>query len=128
MTRKHIWIPTLAAAMILGAIPSAQQAPDGSYKDLVSLFTEWSAFERPPLVDGAPDYTAATIASRHVALKTRQARLDAIKPDKWPVDQQVDHALVRAQMNGLDFYIHVLQPWTRDPAFYQSIWTGQSDT
>ena len=27
--------------------------------------------------------------------------------------------LVRAEMNGLDFYIRVLQPWARDPAFYR---------
>ena len=129
MTRRPFWIVTLAATLILGAIAIAQQAPAaGSYKDLVALFTEWSAFERPPLVDGAPDYTAATMVSRHATLKTLQDRLDAIKPDTWPVDQQVDHMLVLAQMNGLDFYMHVLQPWARDPAFYQSIWTGQSDT
>ena len=31
-------------------------------------------------------------------------------------------------MNGLDFDLRVLRPWARDPAFYQSIWTEQSDT
>ena len=31
-------------------------------------------------------------------------------------------------MNGLDFDLRVLRPWARDPAFYKSIWTGQSDT
>ena len=31
-------------------------------------------------------------------------------------------------MNGLDFDIRVLQPWVRDPAFYLSVWTEQSDT
>jgi hypothetical protein len=31
-------------------------------------------------------------------------------------------------MNGFDFYVRVLQPWVRDPAFYQSIWNDQSDT
>jgi hypothetical protein len=114
--------------LIGGASSIAQQAPAGSYQDLLTLFTEWSAFERPPLLDGAPDYTAATMASRHVVLKTFQTRLEAIKPDAWPVDQQVDHALVRSQMNGFDFYFHVLQPWVRDPAYYKSVWTGQSDT
>src|SRR5688572_25344358 len=128
MARQRFWMHTLVVTLILGAWGSAQQAPAGSYQDLIALFTEWSAFERPPLVDGAPDYTAATMASRHATLKNLQARLDAIKPDAWPVDQQVDHALVRAQMNGFDFYIHVLQPWARDPAYYKSVWTGQSDT
>jgi hypothetical protein len=31
-------------------------------------------------------------------------------------------------MNALDFDLRVLKPWARDPAFYQSIWTEQSDT
>jgi hypothetical protein len=31
-------------------------------------------------------------------------------------------------MNGFDFELRVLQPWTRDPAFYKSLWTAQSDT
>ena len=113
---------------MLGAIGGAQQGPAGGYNDLLTLFKEWLAFERPPLVDGAPDYTPATMAKRHQALKDLQARLEALKPDAWPADQQIDHTLLRAQMNGLDFYIHVLMPWMRDPAFYQSIWTGQSDT
>ncbi len=31
-------------------------------------------------------------------------------------------------MNGFDFYVRVLKPWARDPAFYQSVWAEQSDT
>ena len=31
-------------------------------------------------------------------------------------------------MNGFDFYARVLQPWARDPAYYMSVWTEQSDT
>ena len=46
----------------------------------------------------------------------------------WPVEQQVDWHLVRAEMNGMDFNIRVLKSWARDPAFYQSVWTYQSDT
>jgi len=46
----------------------------------------------------------------------------------WPVAQQVDWHLVRAEMNGMDFNIRVLQSWVRDPAYYTSVWTDQSDT
>jgi hypothetical protein len=99
-----------------------------TYQDLVSLFDEFLAFERPPLKDGAPDYTAATLARKRTQLKTFQSRLAAIDPGAWPIDQQVDHALVRAVMNGLEFDLRVLQPWARDPAFYKSVWTEQSDT
>lgn len=99
-----------------------------SYDSLVSLFTEWRAFEQPPLRDGAPDYTAETFAKRYAELPKWQARLAAIKTDAWPVAQQVDWQVVRAEMNGFDFYARVLQPWVRDPAYYVSIWTAQSDT
>ena len=40
----------------------------------------------------------------------------------------MDYRLVLAEMNGLDFYIRVLKPWTRDPAFYKSVYMEQSDT
>lgn len=100
----------------------------GTYQDLVALFDEFLAFERPTLKDGAPDYTAATLAAKQAKLKTFQSRLAALDPKGWPIDQQVDHALVRATMNGLDFDLRVLRPWARDPAYYKSLWTGQSDT
>jgi hypothetical protein len=99
-----------------------------SYKDLIALFQDWRAFERPQLRAGAPDYAAETLAKKHVELKTYQSRLQALDPGSWPVEQQVDYHLVRAEMNGLDFNIRVLKPWERDPAFYMSVWTAQSDT
>ena len=98
------------------------------YDTLLALFDEFVAFEKPAMVGGAPDYTAATLAKKRAALKGFQSRLAALNPAKWAVAQQVDHALLGAMMHGLDFELRVLQPWARDPAFYKSIWTGQSDT
>jgi hypothetical protein len=98
------------------------------YDQLLQLFRDWRTFERPPSVDGAPDYTAATFARRHAELAAYREGLAAIDTARWPVDQKIDHALVEAEMNGFDFYVRVLQPWARDPAFYQSIWNDQSDT
>jgi uncharacterized protein (DUF885 family) len=113
---------------IAGSPAASAASTQGSYEELTALFSEWRAFERPALRDGAPDYTAATLARKHQQLKTFQSRLQAIKPDAWPIPQQVDYHLLRAEMNGLDFDIRVLKPWERDPAFYTSIWTAQSDT
>jgi hypothetical protein len=107
---------------------TAQNRDSSSYDSLVGLFSEWRAFERPPLRDGAPDYTAATFARRQAELPAWRARLAAIASDAWPISRQVDYQLLRAEMNGFDFYARVLQPWVRDPAFYVSIWTAQSDT
>ncbi len=128
MTRTQCIQTACGIALATLVIARAQSGPAATYGDLLNLYSEWSAFERPPILNGAPDYTASTVARRHTRNKVYQARLAAIDSSGWPIDQQVDHALLGAQMNGLDFNIRVLQPWARDPAFYQSVWTGQSDT
>ena len=117
-----------AVAIVALTFAGYIQGQARGYADLVALFTEFTAFERPAMNNGAPDYTAAAVAARQAKLKTFQSRLAALDPKGWPVEQQVDHALVQALMNGMDFDIRVLRPWARDPAFYQSLWTAQSDT
>ena len=117
----------IAALLALSTTAAAQQT-SGDYADLLVLFDDWRKFEQPPLLDGAPDYTKKTTAQRHQELKTYQQRLNSFAIDDWPVAQQVDWHLVRAEMNGLDFNIRVLKSWERDPAYYTSIWTAQSDT
>lgn len=118
------WMLCVAVLLVSPGVPAAQ----GSHADLLELFRQWREFERPTLRDGAPDYTAAAVSRRHQQLKRYQARLAALSPDTWPIEQRIDYDLVRAQMNGLEFDIRWLRPWERDPAFYQSIWTEQSDT
>jgi hypothetical protein len=115
-------------ALGIGAFGATGEPPGSAYQDLVGLFEEFRAFERPALKDGAPDYTAATLAEKHRRLKSFQSRLAALDPASWTIDQRVDHALAGAMMNGLDFELRVLKPWSRDPAFYKSLWMGQSDT
>ena len=118
----------LALPLIIAFGVAAAQPGRGTYQELVALFDEFLAFERPPMKDGAPDYTAAAVTARQVKLKTFQSRLSALDPKGWTIEQQVDHALVRATMNGMDFDLRVLRPWARDPAYYKSLWTAQSDT
>ena len=98
-----------------------------SHDDLLTLFDDWRAFESPPVVDGAPDYRAATFESRQPRFIELRKRLDAFAIDEWPVAQQVDWHLVRAEMNGYDFNRCVLKPWQRDPAYYKTMWTYRSD-
>jgi hypothetical protein len=104
----------------------AQTSP-ANHADLLRLFADWREFEQPPLLDGAPDYTAESFASRDAAFAQLQSRLRAIDVTSWPVTEQVDWHLVRAEMNGYDFNHRVLMPWARDPAFYESIWMARSD-
>jgi hypothetical protein len=114
-------------ACILFLFTGSAQAEAGNFQDLLTLFGEWRQFELPPLLEGAPDYTAATFDRRHAEFKTFRARLDALDPADWSIPQQVDWQLVSAEMNGFDFNYRVLKPWVRDPAFYETIWMHRSD-
>ena len=110
---------------------AAIQEPDeytaNSYEELTKLFKEWRAFEKPPLLSGAPDYTSSTFEKRHPEFKTLQSRLKAIDTTSWSTPDQVDWMIVWAEMNGYDFNYRVLKPWARDPAFYKSLWMARSD-
>ena len=107
----------MAAGQSLLPLSSSAQVSSPSYATLTKLFAEWRTFERPSPRDGAPDYTAATMQRRHAALKACQKRLNAIDTTGWTTEQQIDWHLVRAEMNGLDFFIRVLKPRVRDPAY-----------
>ncbi len=117
----------VAVTLLLASLTLANQVPAG-YQALLTLFSEFVAFERPPLLRGAPDYTDGAIARRRETLKAFQTRLAALDPAAWSVDQRVDHALVQATLHAMEFDLHVLRPFARDPAFYKSLWMGQSDT
>ncbi len=97
------------------------------YEDLITLFDEWRAFQRPKVLDGVPDYSSAAMTAQQSELATYQARLRAIDPSAWPTAQQVDYQIVRAEMNGLDFDHRVLKPWVNNPAFYVTVFGGESD-
>jgi hypothetical protein len=98
-----------------------------NYDDLQVLFADWREFESPPLLDGAPDYTPAQFLARQDNYLALRARLESFDIDAWPIPQQVDWHIVRAEMNGYDFNRRILKPWARDPAFYYTIWTERSD-
>lgn len=119
----------LAIILLLASGALTAQVPVSTYPQLLSLFREWRTFEEPPrLSGGVPDYAPATTARRLAELGRLQARLQAIDQAGWSIPQQVDHHLVRAEMNGMEYHLRVLQPFARDPAFYASIITGESDT
>ncbi|WP_343517668.1 DUF885 family protein [Sphingomonas sp.] len=111
----------------LPSSPAAAQANAAGYPALVELFREWRAFARPEWQDGVPDYTAAAMAKKAAALPAWQARLAAIDPGGWPVEQRTEYQLVKAEMNGMDFDQRVLRPWARDPGFYVTIWPSRTD-
>ena len=74
-----------------------------THDDLVKLFEDWRVFEAPPLLDGAPDYTAERFEARQADYLKLRARLDDFDISGWPIPEQVDWHLVRAEMSGYDF-------------------------
>jgi hypothetical protein len=119
-----------ALTLIISCNPekkSAKMQGASHYDSLMLLFKAWRAFEVPPLLNGAPDYTAATFEKRLPGFKKLQARLLAMDTATWPVEHRVDWHLVWAEMNGFDFNYRVLKPWARDPAYYKILWMERSD-
>ena len=112
---------------LLSAFQASAEESGSSYDDLLKFHAQWRKFEQPPMRDGAPDYTAETFNRRYETFRELRTKLSDFEIEKWPVPQQVDWHLIRAEMNGFDFNHRVLKPWVRDPAFYQSIWMARSD-
>jgi Bacterial protein of unknown function (DUF885) len=131
VTRKRLFVGLLSAALC-GAVsaavrPAASASQTARYEDLVSLFAEWRTFQKPKLVDGVPDYSVKAMEAQQRELPRLQKKLASIDPKSWPIPQQVDWHLARAEMNGLDFDHRVLRPWARNPAFYVTVFPSRSD-
>jgi len=108
---------------------SAMAAPANAsnYRDLLSLYSKWRAFEAPAVTACVADYTAAAMAAKAKGLTGFQHKLAAIDASKWTQAQRSDLDLVGAEMNGLDFDLRVLKPFARDPSFYATIFGEESD-
>lgn len=122
-----LWLVSCIVFLHTAATNNAEAQESPGYDDLLTLFADWREFESPPLLEGAPDYTVSGFEARRSDFLGLRERLNAIEIKNWPIPQQVDWHLVRAEMNGYDFNERVLQPWARDPAFYNTIWLYRSD-
>lgn len=122
-----MWAGAALVVLTSGAARSAPAATAPGYDDLVALFRDWRTFQQPAIASGAPDYKTAAMTAQHRGLARLRARLAALDTSSWPVPQQVDARLVRAEMDGLDFDHRVLRPWANNPAFYVTVFADQSD-
>ena len=98
-----------------------------SASELIKLFNDWRSFEQPPLQNGIPDYSQTSFDKRWPQFQALKTRLENLPKEQWPTRQQIDWHILWAEMNGYIFNYKVLKSWERDPAFYKSIWTDQSD-
>ena len=113
-----VFLMTLTLACSTQKKEEAGVTSNGDYDDLVSLFNEFREFQKPEVINGVPDYTAAAMEKQRLGLKEFQSRLTEIDQNAWPVSKQVDYLLVWREMNAMEFYHRVLKPWSRDPVFY----------
>ena len=114
-------------SLILSLAMPVLAQPDTNYEKLHEFFFEWRDFESPPLRDGAPDYTKGQFNKRRRVFKSLERKLADIDTLGWSRSAQADYRFIRAEMNGYEFNERVLKSWERDPAFYQTVWTYQSD-
>ncbi len=128
MSFASLGITVAIVAVVSAAGGAVGEAPRSArYDDLVLFFRDWRAFQKPKVVNGVPDYTAAAMAAQRAELPSWQRRLAAIDPSAWPIPRQVDYQVVRAELNGLDFDHRVLKPWANNPAFYVTVYADESD-
>jgi len=116
----------LAVLVLVGLAASASAQDQGSYADLLETFGEFRAFSQAAYEGDIADYPAA-MEERAGQLTEFQQRLAAIDVGGWPISEQVDYHLVRAEMNGLEFRLRVTRPWERDPEFYSLRGAGLGD-
>ncbi len=108
--------------VVVGFGSDARAQDGGDYADLLTVFKEFREFSGENYRGDIAGYSAA-MDERFGKLKEFQGRLAAIVSGDWPVAEQIDYHLVRAEMNGLEFQLRVSRPWERDPAFYGG-WGG----
>lgn len=99
----------------------------GNYNALTALWSDWRKFALPTTKDYLPDYSAAAMAAKQAELPKYFARLKAIDTTGWSESALIDYKLVLAEMNGMDFELRVLTPWSRDPTFYANVFADWSD-
>ena len=124
-------IPVVAAILaVITTLPAvAQEAGETAHasSDLVRLAGEIREFRSPlfgartwragPIRDNVPDY-AAVVEEQTSGLAEFRRRLNALDPTDWPVHDQVDFLLLRAELDDVYFEHHILRETETNAGFY----------
>jgi len=131
---KKYAVPLLVLSLVLAGCgpkeptagpPSA--AKSTSYEDLLALWRQFRDAQKPNVAAGVPDYSASAMSVLNSQPAQFLSRLAEIDPSRWPVDRQVDYHIVRAELNGFDFDLRVLRPWSKDACFYAVLEASEPD-
>ncbi len=104
----------LAFCLLIPASSTSAQT-DATRDSLVQLSEDLRRLRQPALQEGVPDYSPAAEQRWRDGLTGLRARHAAFSTSEWSVPDQVDHILVGAQLNALDFDVRVVRAWERDP-------------
>lgn len=111
-----------AIAIVAAAAPAPASA--ATHADLVALYRQVREAVTIPVVDNAPDVSAATMAARAAAADDAVRRLTAMDDRAWPVSERVDLMIALAEMRGVAFEHRTLKPWARDPVWWATLDLG----
>ncbi|MGZ4983122.1 MAG: DUF885 domain-containing protein [Chthoniobacterales bacterium] len=118
---------TLIAASLLVCVANAQTPADKQLQKLADDFWTWRAKYAPFTGDdvnrierpgGLRDWSAASIEKRRADLAGFEARWKELKPDAWPIPQQVDYRLIGSALARVHWELEINPRWKRDPLFY----------
>ena len=122
----------MAAGIVAGLVALPATAQDESRAmhvspELVQLAEEFRAFRSPlfrgrtwrpnAIGDEVPDF-AAVVEEQTEGLAEFRARLNALDTTGWPVHDQVDWLLLRAELDDVYFEHHILREFQTNAGFY----------
>ena len=128
---KSMGVAGLGALMLLTGCQAEVEpaSPESGHAapEVMALAKEFRQFRSPVFssrksrsvrsVVGVPDY-ADVVREQREGLRDFQARLRALNPRGWPVHDQIDYLLLRAEMDDVDWQHQVLREPEKNPYFY----------
>ena len=102
------------------AVSAVSQTAGSPQEVLVEIFQSAQDLRQPEIVEGIPDFSAAAVERQKAGLAELRSRFDDLDPTGWEMTDQVDYLLVRAELDMLEYGLHVYRATSRSPAFYLS--------
>ncbi|MDE0064466.1 MAG: DUF885 family protein [Gammaproteobacteria bacterium] len=120
--RTHAAAGRFFLLLLMGsyAVSAVSQTAGSPQDALVEIFQAAQDLRQPEIVAGIPDFSAAAVERQKAGLAELRSRFDDLDPAGWPMSDQVDYLLVRAELDMLDYGLHVYRATSRSPAFYLS--------
>lgn len=123
-----------AGVALVAATPALAQdrcpipTGEGSYADLVALYTEFRNWRDDIAIvgeisdsaewQGIEDWSDQAVERRRRTIAEMLDRIQTLDVAAWPREQQAEYLAVRATLDEQNFLLNVSKPWERDPGFY----------